>query len=218
MPVQGQQLKPPDPRREQPLPCPGCGNDLRQVYAEAHYGRYLLLDQCPGCGGIWFDHWELYYLKDGEANRLDPVDQEKLLALTAFQKGPHLCPRCQKDLEPFRDPNLPEDTKIERCPGCNGLWLNRGELQKYIDYKTTLRKRRGDRPQPRPNQPLHPSLDDQNKKLEALKNLGQVLSTRVTPEIGGLSAMDETEMDRSELAKDLVFIILQTLLRLILKI
>ena len=70
-----------DEKHNRPLQCPGCGSSLKEVCAEANYGRYLLLDQCPDCGGIWFDNWELYYLKNGEANRLDPIDSEKLLTL-----------------------------------------------------------------------------------------------------------------------------------------
>ena len=134
MSIQNEQSGKPD-KPHDPLSCPGCGSPLKEVCAEANYGRYLLLDQCPDCGGIWFDNWELYYLKNGEANRLDPVDSEKLLTLTSFKKGSYQCPRCQADLEPFHDPNLPKDAKIERCSKCNGLWLNRGELHRFADYK-----------------------------------------------------------------------------------
>ena len=65
--------------------------------------------------------------------------------------------------------------------------------------------------------PLPPAFKNDNKKLEALKSLGHALSTRVSPEIGESLNLDETEIDRSELAKDLVFAIIQVLLRLVLK-
>lgn len=186
--------------------CPGCGGSLKEVYAEANYGRYLLLDQCKDCGGIWFDRWELYFLKDNEACRLDPVDSERLSTLLPFKKGPGLCPRCEIDLEGFQDPNLPEDTRIERCPRCNGLWLKRGELKRYANHKKAFGK----------TQTASPSLnqEDRQKRLETLQGLGKALSTRVTPEIN----LDEPEMGGTELKKDLVFLILQVLLRLILKI
>jgi len=219
MSIQNQQPGSPEKPHDAPLSCPGCGNLLKEVYAEAHYGRYLLLDQCTDCGGIWFDSWELYYLNEGEANRLDSVDQEKLLALTSFKKGSDQCPRCQSDLEPFHDPNLPKDAKIERCPKCNGLWLNRGELHRYADYKAGLRERQEDRPAQQPAILPNPALKNDNKKLETLKNLGQALSTRVSPEIGeSLNLDEEAEIDRSELTKDLISVIIQVLLRLILKI
>lgn len=195
-------------------PCPECGGSLKKVYAEANYGRYLLLDQCQNCGGIWFDRWELYFLKEDEANRLDPVDREMLFCLLSFVKGSGLCPECKVDLEPFKDPNLPKDAKIERCPQCNGLWLNRGELKKYKEHKAVLRKRQQDLPQQR--QTL--IAGDEKKRLEALQNLGKALSTRVTPQINVSPALNSPEIEPAELAKDLVFVILQALLRLVLKI
>jgi len=187
-------------------PCPGCGGSLKGVYAEANYGRYLMLDQCQNCGGIWFDRWELYFLRDDEANRLDPIDGERLLIPTTFRKGLCICPRCEVDLESFHDPNLPEDARIERCHQCNGLWLKRGELKRYANHKKALGK----------TQTTSPSLnqEDCQKRLETLQGLGKALSTRVTPEIN----LDEPEMGGTELKKDLVFLILQVLLRLILKV
>src|ERR1700704_6630873 len=202
MSIQNEQSGRPD-KPHDPLSCPGCGSPLKEACAEANYGRYLLLDQCPDRGGIWFDNWELYYLKNGEANRLDPVSSEKLLTLTSFKKGSNQCPKCQTDLEPFHDPNLPKDAKIERCSKCNGLWLNRGELHRYADYKTGLREKQKDHLMQQPAVSPGPAFKNDTKKLEALKNLGQALSTRVSPEIGESLNLDEVEIDRSELANDL---------------
>ncbi len=192
-------------------PCPECGGYFKEVYAEAHYGRYLLLDQCKNCGGIWFDKWELYFLKEDEANRLDPVNREMLSSPFIFVKGTGLCPRCEVDLESFQDPNLPEDAKIERCTQCNGLWLNKGELKKYTDHKTTLKKGQNELPQQK--RTLIRGADD--NRLEALQSLGKALSTRVTTGINLSPGLDAPEIEPAELAKDLVFVILQTLLRLI---
>lgn len=193
-------------------PCPECGGSLKEIYAEANYGRYLLLDQCQNCGGIWFDRWELYFLEENEANRLEQVDRGRLLSPLTLLKGSGLCPECKVSLEPFRDPNLPEDAKIERCPQCNGLWLNRGELKKYKEHKAALRKRQKDLSQQR--QIL--MAGDEKKRLEALQSLGKALSTRVTPQVNVSPALDVPEIEPAELAKDLVFVILQVLLRLVL--
>ncbi|MBI5287085.1 MAG: zf-TFIIB domain-containing protein [Deltaproteobacteria bacterium] len=193
--------------------CPGCGNGLKEVYAEASYGRYLILDQCQNCGGIWFDRWELYFLKDGEADRLDPVDSERLLTPLSFLKGPGLCPNCDVNLEPFQDPNLPEDARIEQCTGCNGLWLNRGELRRYKDYRTAKRK------QNTPHRKGQAQSQECNQKnLETLQNLGKAISTKVNAGFDTSMALQEPGLDRSKLTKDLVFIILQVLLRMLLKI
>jgi Zn-finger nucleic acid-binding protein len=206
----------PSDKTEDPLLCPGCGSLLKEVYAEANYGRYLLLDQCPDCGGIWFDSWELYYLKSEEADQLDPVDREKLLSLASLRKGSGECPRCETELEPFQDPVLPKDARIEHCTKCNGLWLNRGELHHYAEHKSGLivKQKSAHATQPA----AAPASKDGNEKMEALKNLGQALSTRVSPEIDEPMNLDDTELDRSELAKDLIPVVIQALLRLFLKI
>ncbi|HBO84058.1 MAG: hypothetical protein A2073_01735 [Deltaproteobacteria bacterium GWC2_42_11] len=193
--------------------CPSCGGQMKHVYAEANYGRYLLLDQCQDCGGIWFDRWELYHLKDEEAHRLDPVDKEKLLMPAPHSVEAGICPVCRVKMESFKDPNLPEDARIERCPQCNGLWLNRGELMKYVNHRMSIKKKGNNTAHP--ITPLTPEL--QQERLKVLQNMGNVLSAKITLDSYEEAALGAEEMDRKELAKDMVFIILQMLLRMILK-
>ncbi len=113
-----------------PADCPHCRAPLRAVRARARSGYCLLLDQCPRCGGIWCDRWELYPLAADEAARLDPVDETSLAAATPLPTTPGRCPRCRTALRPFSDPVLPADAAIERCAVCDGLWLNRGSLRR----------------------------------------------------------------------------------------
>lgn len=192
--------------------CPECSFPLKEVYAEANYGRVLLLDQCENCGGIWFDRWELYHLKDSEADRLDAFDKAKLLTPASFKKETHLCPKCNIALEHFKDTNLPKDANIERCRSCSGLWLNRGELAKYKNHRLEIRKTQ----KPVPAAAVMPSLEGGKDRLETLKNLGNALSTDIS--LDSLEAQDDSDIDSKELAKDLVFLIVQTLLRMFLKI
>jgi len=119
--------------------CPGCGGVLEEVYASATYGRVLLLDQCGACGGVWFDRWELYFLGPGEAKRLESVDHAAMAAPNPAKKGSGVCPLCAVGLLDFKDPALPPDACIKRCPKCSGLWLNRGELVKYAEHRARLR-------------------------------------------------------------------------------
>ena len=111
-----------------PAPCPHCALTMDQVTAHARSGYCLLLDQCRRCGGIWCDRWELYPLDAAEAARLDPFDESRLQSPAEASQGPGRCPRCTTPLRPFRDPALPPDARIERCPVCDGMWLNRGAL------------------------------------------------------------------------------------------
>jgi len=118
-----------------PAPCPHCGVLMRSVSARARSGYCLLLDQCPQCGGIWCDRWELYPLEAGEAARIEGLDEAQLHAAGPPAGASGRCPRCTAPLQPFRDRALPDDARIERCGVCDGMWLNRGEL--------TRLKRRG---------------------------------------------------------------------------
>jgi Zn-finger nucleic acid-binding protein len=49
--------------------CPNENIEMRQVKVESHYGQPVILDQCPECGGIWFDKMELYQVKQGEQRK-----------------------------------------------------------------------------------------------------------------------------------------------------
>ncbi|MFQ5480592.1 MAG: zf-TFIIB domain-containing protein [Thermodesulfobacteriota bacterium] len=186
--------------------CPFCSGVLKEVYAEANYGRVLLLDQCRLCGGLWFDRWELYLLKPKEALRLDALDLEALKTGGHLLKGSGNCPLCRGEtLREFKDPVLPADASIMRCPHCSGLWLSRGELTKYAAKRAssrgeTLKKR--------------PKTDD----LTALKTLQKALDAST---IAGASAApllpDYSPIPPRELAKDLAPVILQILFKLIFK-
>lgn len=103
---------------------------MHEVSARARTGYLLVLDQCPSCGGIWCDRWELFPLSSEEALRLDAVDENKLAATLPSPSATGTCPRCSLRLELFRDPQLPADARIERCKYCDGMWLNRGELRR----------------------------------------------------------------------------------------
>jgi Zn-finger nucleic acid-binding protein len=108
--------------------CPHCAIAMREVSARARSGYLMVLDQCPRCGGVWCDRWELFPLAPEEAERIDRVDDALLQAPTVAPTAPGRCPRCTAALQPFHDPMLPPDVRIERCRVCDGMWMNRGEL------------------------------------------------------------------------------------------
>jgi Zn-finger nucleic acid-binding protein len=108
--------------------CPHCAVDMREVAARARTGYLILLDQCPQCGGVWCDRWELFPLAPEDAARIDAVDEQRLAATAVAPRASGRCPRCTSPLQPFRDPMLPLDARIERCRVCDGMWMNRGEL------------------------------------------------------------------------------------------
>jgi Zn-finger nucleic acid-binding protein len=113
------------------MKCPNDSCEMHQVQSTANYGLPLFLDQCETCGGIWFDESELYRAKQGEAEKIDLLDTYILSASTPVESKVHLCPRDGAQLCRFNDANFPKDIFVERCPSCNGFWLNRGEFTKF---------------------------------------------------------------------------------------
>lgn len=196
---------------KKPLSCPECALQLSQVYAEATYGRVLLLDQCPACKGVWFDRWELYFLKPGSAAFLSAIDVNSLPAPRAVgAQKPRQCPRCSKDLVRFKDPVFPEDSSVLRCNDCSGLWLNRGGVAGYGMKKASARAISPEEPR---------SINGDKDKVEALKRLQKELDagTLVSRGDSGLQAFDAPVLDTGEFAKDVGFLILQALFRLVFK-
>jgi len=104
---------------------------MHEVRAGATTGYLVLLDQCARCGGIWCDRWELYPVTAAAAARVDGVNPQGLKTPSTPAREPLECPRCHARLRPFRDRMLAADACIARCPNCEGIWLNRGELRRF---------------------------------------------------------------------------------------
>src|SRR5262245_56650529 len=113
------------------LRCPLCTTSMQEVKAEATTGYFIVLDQCPRCGGTWCAGWELYPVSAAAAERIAAVDGATLQRTVALAIGPLDCPRCRARMRRFHDPALAPDAHIERCPNCDGMWLNRGELRAF---------------------------------------------------------------------------------------
>ncbi len=84
------------------------------------------VDQCDGCGGIWFDSGELRKI-------LDQKDVEALRAMKA--RAPKesdtkraSCPRCRGEGKLVQIASLTADIHIDTCAVCGGEWLDGGEL------------------------------------------------------------------------------------------
>lgn len=104
---------------------------MHQVKIESHYGQAITLEQCKGCGGVWFDESELYRAKQGEADRVNLLDRDSLRSAAHIASMDLQCPVDQTTLERFKDPYFPQHIIIEHCPSCSGFWLKRGEFVKY---------------------------------------------------------------------------------------
>jgi Zn-finger nucleic acid-binding protein len=198
--------------------CPLDDGAMRQVQIQSHYGQPISLEQCEKCGGIWFDQSELYRAKQGEAEKVEMVDEE-LLNSHSLIGNPNLkCPRDHANLVRFEDKNFPPGIILVRCPKCEGFWLNRGEFTKY--QKTRERM-------------LHPDViiiedTEADKNLrelvdlhkagsrnDTLKKLSDFLSKPVE-EVNVLSGKPGREISSQEQAVSTILNVITTILRLFL--
>ncbi len=102
--------------------CPACGNTLvtRKVGA-------VDVDVCDGgCGGVWFDNFELRKVNEvgGETIRSVPRD----LTLRVDLESKRACPRCSDQWMLRRFYSRLRRTQIDECPNCAGIWLDAGEF------------------------------------------------------------------------------------------
>ena len=102
------------------IDCPKCWVKMDRKEIEV-FGPDIVIDICPKCEGIWLDK--------GELNKL--LKNRKLSDyltkhIGTQSKSKLVCPRCSK----LMDIETAEDIEIDVCLGCNGVWLDHGELAK----------------------------------------------------------------------------------------
>lgn len=109
------------------MKCPRCGRELTQI----RLGR-AEVDACQGgCGGIWFDAFELEKLDEPDESAGHLLDDMRvdISALDGIDlDGRVNCPRCE-GVTLMRQ-SYPHDQRImiDKCGVCGGVWLDFGEL------------------------------------------------------------------------------------------
>lgn len=119
-----------------PLKCPACFNALVSTQVGA-----VTVDVCRGCGGIWFDAFELQRVDEEHETAgewLLQTDREKRVQVDPHRKRD--CPRCDgvKLKRRFYSPR--RQVEIDECPGCGGFWLDAGELEKIREETESARQ------------------------------------------------------------------------------
>lgn len=120
------------------IDCPVCSTPL-QVLA---VGR-ILLDVCHGgCGGIWFDHFELQRFDERhEGEGAIAAHVERHPDLTRDPKQRLRCPRCRDVVLRQHFFSVKRRVEVDSCPGCGGYWLDHGELALIRDEFATAMDR-----------------------------------------------------------------------------
>lgn len=109
--------------------CPICKKSLQKSIFHS-----IELDYCPFCLGLWFEQDELRQAKDDKDKSLDWLDIDLWREETKFKisKNKKICPSCSV---PFYEINYADsDISVDICNVCQGIWLDRGEFKKIIDY------------------------------------------------------------------------------------
>ena len=114
------------------MQCPRCAIELQ----ERDLGGFkpVVVDYCPGCQGMWLDK--------GELNRLDEsvwvnIEEEVEFLSPDTEHGHVTCPNCGTACEPLSPRDVPECI-IDRCPRCEGFWLDKDELDELRDVVTSI--------------------------------------------------------------------------------
>lgn len=108
------------------MKCPRCDSALTHIHSQ-------FMDDCPDCGGTWYDDDELRRAKDAEARVLDWLDFEFWRQEQDFRPSScaNPCPRCAGALVELRYGRT--EVEIDVCPSCRGIWLDRGEFAAIIE-------------------------------------------------------------------------------------
>jgi Zn-finger nucleic acid-binding protein len=105
--------------------CPACDHGLTPVTAGG-----VTVDVCKGgCGGIWFDNFELAKISDPlnfDATALLQMDYAAHSQID-FERRRN-CPKCPNIVMMRHFFSQRRQVQVDECPGCGGMWLDAGEL------------------------------------------------------------------------------------------
>lgn len=111
--------------------CARCSTHLRPLEYEG-----VEVFTCDGCGGEFLGPAELSHIVTTREARFDPElvealqDHNPIFGVPAADShDPPNCPACARAMTPI---NYGGDTgiRVDRCPSCAGVWLDRDELEK----------------------------------------------------------------------------------------
>ena len=109
------------------MECPACGREL----AEMKVGD-ITVDVCKGgCGGIWFDRFELQKVDDADESAGEGLlDIERDESVVVDPDATRMCPRCDETAMMKHFFSIKQEVEVDECPRCAGFWLDYGELAK----------------------------------------------------------------------------------------
>jgi uncharacterized protein len=114
------------------MKCPACFNQLKEVQA-----GNTKVDVCEGgCGGIWFDAFELQRVDeehDIEGDQLFHLERDEHTHVDPKRK--RNCPRCDDIKLKRHFFSAKRRVEVDQCPNCGGYWIDYGELALIRDER-----------------------------------------------------------------------------------
>jgi Zn-finger nucleic acid-binding protein len=106
------------------MKCPACFNELTEIQAGG-----ILVDVCQGgCGGIWFDAFELQRVDEQHEAGTPLLEVRRGERVVVDPSRKRECPRCP-DIKLHRHFfSAKRRVQVDQCPNCGGYWLDAGEL------------------------------------------------------------------------------------------
>jgi Zn-finger nucleic acid-binding protein len=115
------------------MKCPACFNELSQVQVGS-----LVVDVCQGgCGGIWFDAFELQRVDEEEEAAGEPllhIECDPKVQVDTTRKRE--CPKCAGVKLQRHYFSARRRVEVDECPNCAGYWLDAGELAQIRTEKS----------------------------------------------------------------------------------
>jgi Zn-finger nucleic acid-binding protein len=90
----------------------------------------IAVDVCrEGCGGIWFDAFELKKVDEKHESAGESLlDYGRREDIAVDHSGRHTCPKCLDMLMMRHFFSVKQAVEVDECPSCGGFWLDAGEL------------------------------------------------------------------------------------------
>jgi len=105
----------------------------------------ISVDVCRnGCGGVWFDNFELQKVDEKHESAGESLLQiPKKPDIAVDHNQQRLCPKCenQKMMKHFM--SVKREVELDECPACGGFWLDAGELGQIRRQFETEADRKG---------------------------------------------------------------------------
>lgn len=109
------------------MKCPACDTRLTEMVVDD-----VAVDVCQGgCGGIWFNNWELKKLDEPHEHlgeQLLDIDVAPNIKVDRSKR--RQCPKCAGVTMMRHFFSVKQEVEVDECAACAGIWLDAGELKR----------------------------------------------------------------------------------------